>query len=528
MSRAWGTGHRRVHWALAGSLALGLGCDVLGLQPAAAPTIDQCASANEDAQGLRRAGKLLAAKEKLALCVSPSCPAPVRDDCTERLTEVERATPTIVFAVKSSSGSDLTAVTLLSDDTVIADHVEGKAIAVDPGKHVFTARTAAGDSAQLELVVREGQKGRSESILFGPAAAGPPAAAPGASPAISTARATSGPSVSGGVAGASGATPAASASKPAVASAASGTASTDADRAAARLMAADGLKLAQDGDCASAIDKLTRVEEVAHSPVTAVALAQCEIKTGKLVAGTERLHALEGESLAPGAPRASVDAKNRIAGLLADAEPRLARLRVHVQQPVGAHLDVQVRVDDEPVAAALIDADRPTDPGSHRIVARATGYMALSEVLLAEGQSQEVTLTLAPSGPPVGLSTPPSAETRSGRGGPGRPLAYVSFGVGGAGVVLGSVTGIVAVAAKGRLNSACSAKVCLASSLGDIETLDTNAILSTIGWALGIAGAGTGTYFWLTSEPPKKPETARAEVHAWFGPTTAGLAGSFR
>ena len=60
------------------------------------PTKLECIAANDAAQDLRRTGKLREAREKLALCVSTACPGPVREDCAQRLTEVDGVMPSIV------------------------------------------------------------------------------------------------------------------------------------------------------------------------------------------------------------------------------------------------------------------------------------------------------------------------------------------------------------------------------------------------------------------------------------------------
>jgi hypothetical protein len=57
------------------------------------PTVAECVGADTAAQSLRRDGKLAAARVQLMTCGSPSCPALVRDDCTQRLEDLERAVP---------------------------------------------------------------------------------------------------------------------------------------------------------------------------------------------------------------------------------------------------------------------------------------------------------------------------------------------------------------------------------------------------------------------------------------------------
>jgi hypothetical protein len=58
--------------------------------PAAAGERDACATSAEEAQALRRAGKLAEARDQLRACSAASCPEPVRTDCSARLAEVEK------------------------------------------------------------------------------------------------------------------------------------------------------------------------------------------------------------------------------------------------------------------------------------------------------------------------------------------------------------------------------------------------------------------------------------------------------
>ena len=133
---------------------------------AAEPTKTQCIDANEAAQSLRKTGKLRAAEEKLLLCVRASCPGAVRDDCAQRLTEVRAAEPTVVFVVRDELDHDLTAVHVTMDGTEIAAKLDGSAIAVDPGEHLFTFESEGRLEEARSLMLNEDDKGRQERIVL--------------------------------------------------------------------------------------------------------------------------------------------------------------------------------------------------------------------------------------------------------------------------------------------------------------------------------------------------------------------------
>ncbi len=147
------------------------------------PTKDQCVDANAKAQDLRRDGKLSAAREQLHQCASASCPAMVRNDCTKRLDELETAQPTIAFEVKDSGGADVSDVKVTVDGQPLADKLDGTALPVDRGSHVFVFTVAGQLPVTRTFVLTEGEKGRREKIVLGdasPALGAPPAGAPSA------------------------------------------------------------------------------------------------------------------------------------------------------------------------------------------------------------------------------------------------------------------------------------------------------------------------------------------------------------
>jgi hypothetical protein len=328
---------------------------------------------------------------------------------------------------------------------------------------------------------------------------------------------------------------------------------TDDERASARLLGTAGVELAMSGDCARAVDKLARAEGLVHAPTTAVPLAQCQIQLGKIITGTELLIRVLNETLPASAPPSWIEARKRAQSALDAAEPRIAKVRIHVDGPAGFAQGLQVTVDGEPLPLLLLDNDRPTDPGVHHITAKQAGStQADVDVSLSDGQTKSVTLKLEPLGqgavaaapPPraadatvsgvdatrstAGISeTPPTGETPAPGGASATP-GLVALGIGGAGVVAGVVFGILALSTKSSLDAECSGTICPAQAQSDIDALRTDAIVSTVGWGIGAAGAVVGTILLLTRRPVASPKSARVDVRPWLGPASLGLSGSFR
>ncbi len=167
-----------------GASVLVTGALALAPTGARALTKDECVDANTRAQSLRREGKLSAARKELTLCIDAHCPGIVRDDCTQRLDELERAQPTIVFDAKSAVGDDVVLVRVAVDGLRLADVLDGRALAVDPGQHVFTFEVSGQAPTTLRFVLREGEKDRRERVVL--VGTVEPSPAPGSVPTAAT------------------------------------------------------------------------------------------------------------------------------------------------------------------------------------------------------------------------------------------------------------------------------------------------------------------------------------------------------
>jgi hypothetical protein len=139
--------------------------------------------ANARAQELRRDGHLSAAREQLLLCADASCPALVRADCAERLDDLDKAQPTIVFVAKTAGGRDVTAVKVTMDGKPLTDKLDGTELRVDPGQHVFTFAVEGQPPTTMTFVLAAGEKARRERIVVGGGTEATPAVTP-PSPAL--------------------------------------------------------------------------------------------------------------------------------------------------------------------------------------------------------------------------------------------------------------------------------------------------------------------------------------------------------
>ena len=219
--------------------------------------------------------------------------------------------------------------------------------------------------------------------------------------------------------------------------------------------------------------------------------------------------------------------------------------------------ECQVTIDGQAVPAAALGLKRPVDPGSHKVSATADGYKPADTTFsVAEGGSAAATLKMekAPAGavvaggpvptpgpgPSPASPTEPGADTGGSKGNMNKTLAFVAFGVGGAGLVVGAITGIIASGKASDLKAKCGPdkNTCPADSQSDIDSYKSVGTISTIGFVVAGVGGVTGLVLLLTA--PKDSSSTAESSHfktvkhdaglsmtPYFGGTSAGVSGHF-
>lgn len=142
---------------------------LIGETAARADDREQCASAADQAQQLRDEGKYRRAREQLLVCARDVCPAPIKRDCLEWLTQVENTAPTVVFGAKEGA-KDLSDVKVFVDGVAVTDRLDGKPIQMDLGKHTVKFEFQ-GQTKEEDIIIGAGQKNRNVTMTFGAPAA---------------------------------------------------------------------------------------------------------------------------------------------------------------------------------------------------------------------------------------------------------------------------------------------------------------------------------------------------------------------
>jgi hypothetical protein len=146
-----------------------------------------CVTSHASGQREAKAGRLKLASELFTACGSDSsCPEQLRAECTELLEKTRTATPSIIVSVLDERGEDVSTVKVFSTDELIADGLDGRALALDPGKHRLRFLLPSGEVLSSDVLIREGEKNRLIQVRIEPKPtkdkAAPPAAPPPQAP----------------------------------------------------------------------------------------------------------------------------------------------------------------------------------------------------------------------------------------------------------------------------------------------------------------------------------------------------------
>ncbi len=253
-------------------------------------------------------------------------------------------------------------------------------------------------------------------------------------------------------------------------------------------------------------------------------LAWCHERQGKIATAWREYHEVaELESKAKAFERESV-ARRRALALQKD----VSTMRIDV---VSAVPGLQVLVGEQSVPQGSWGKAMAMDPGEVTITARAPERVAWTR-----------TVTIGTPGDAVAVRIPELARTRAPipvavehRPLPSRPQEtgsrswtppVVAFGLGAAGLIVGSVYGLRAISKNDASSGHCDASNACDPEGGSLrDEARSFATISTIGFGVGLAGAAAGTYLWLRGAGQTRKEASTRPKTGIAPLTTPGGAG---
>lgn len=305
-------------------------------------------------------------------------------------------------------------------------------------------------------------------------------------------------------------------------------------RSTLRKMSADGVAAYQAEDYATAVEKLNKAWNILQTAPLGLWSGRALEKTGRLVEASERYLAAERAALDPGGDKAAQeaareDAREAYQGI----QSRIPMLTVELD---GEGADsATLTIDGRSIRTEFVGAPVAVDPGEVEVVGTLGQQVKKLSVRLAEGEKKSVKLTFtaeigAAGATPEASATKqnasapsPETDSRSGGGGKGQRIAgWTGIGLGGAGLILGGVTGGILLAKWSQLDCGQASQMCNAGP-EETEPLNTLRTVASIGFIAGGVLAGAGITLLLTA-PSKEKAVA---VKPYFTGDTLGITGTF-
>lgn len=185
-----------------------------------------------------------------------------------------------------------------------------------------------------------------------------------------------------------------------------------------------------------------------------------------------------------------------------------AKVKVTTDPPAPANLKLMVDDQQQPGPELAVP------PGKHKISATADGFdTATQDVDIAFGEAKEVTLALTKAAPapvaaaPVVAPTPASTAPKDDKPveAPSKVPAYVTLGLAGAGVVVGTIFGIQALGSKSDFEDE--------PTTDNADAADRNALIADMSFAVALTFGVTGTVLLLSSDKAEE-KAASNKKHA--------------
>lgn len=278
---------------------------------------------------------------------------------------------------------------------------------------------------------------------------------------------------------------------------------TPADRALATELFERGRALLAEGKTTEACAQFAESQRLDPSPGTLLNLANCHEREGKTATAWSEFNEALAVAERSGQPDRVAFAKSHIDALV----PRLARLVIVVPPELDAP-DLEIARDGSLLARVVVGTEMPIDPGSHRIDVKRRGFVPwTTTVTVGDGERNEIVVgplvaEPAPAPPPQPVVHPPPPPPPTTEAPPRSPILPLALaGVGALGLVVGGVSGIVAIDANTRSDHRCDPR-CDDEGYSLNHTAKTAADVSTVSFAVGAASLGTAIVLYLASGSP--------------------------
>jgi len=289
----------------------------------------------------------------------------------------------------------------------------------------------------------------------------------------------------------------------------------------ARDLGRDGVALYEVGRWDEAFAKLAEADRLYHAPTLVLYMARCKSRLKRLVEAESLYARIVNEPLAEDAPdqfrSAHADARQE----LSDVSSRIPKLVIAVSGARSA--GSTVTVDGAPVAASDL-AHVKVDPGEHTIVVTPPGGSPVRRtVTVAESVAQQIQIDLDGPAPPA-----PAIERATPEEGGSLLPAGIAFGVAGAALGVGAVSGVLFLNRLSDVESRCRPDDhCPAGDKARAEDALPLSTVSTIGFVVAGVAATTGVVLLVVRPGGRAADAGARTVRARAGIGSLALEGRF-
>jgi hypothetical protein len=251
---------------------------------------------------------------------------------------------------------------------------------------------------------------------------------------------------------------------------------------------------------------------------TLFTLAECEAKGGMIASAVAhydeylRLYS----RLAPQQKTTQAGREKVSAAQKAALSPQVPYVTLILRDaPAGT----TVKWDDMVFNLPALGVPLPVNPGEHVVITQVPGGAnSTTRVTIAKAERKQVELkvpisqasarpsptpVVAPAATPSAGPSPPVAEADPGTSDESRKiLIYGIGGLGAAGLLVGTITGVMVLGKKGTVDDNCVDTRCTAEGKEAADSAQSLGLVSTIGFGVGVIGVATAAVLLLTDSKP--------------------------
>jgi len=300
------------------------------------------------------------------------------------------------------------------------------------------------------------------------------------------------------------------------------------DRESARQLLDRGDEQVERDDLEGALASYRAAHELMHVPTTGLEVARISAKLGKLVEARDV--ALEVIRMPAAAREAKPFKLARAAAedLARELATQIPTLRLELT-PEAAADQASLEIDERSVPPAALGLGYALNPGRHRVQIAATGYRPVAQdITLRPGETKTLRVKLVPAPKPKVQRPPPPEASPAPKTSPSPAPPpersstwpqWVGFSLGGAGLVAGTVAGILSLNHTRAAKEHCTGNLCTPEAEHDLNAAMTMANISNAGFGVAVLGASIGLTSYLLSG--NTPQSTGTTLHFAAGPGVA-------